>query len=579
MKRTLMALSVFLLLVIFTVPVTAEYLTSAGGGGSGTATSGPGVSSPSVTVELSAGWNTIAVPVNSVSFRNQLKNQCDFGWYNQDLDNGKPASQIEASQRYYVWHEAGNEWDHPDTLSPSRGYAVYATSSCQATIHGTISVPSKISMQKGWNLVNIPEGVELKTVKDKCDLGWYNKKLSSGTSASQISRDEHYYFFTRKNGRMIHLDPSDTLPQTSSAYVYTTSDCDISFDVSGAGSSISGDSGTTDGSTDTGNTGSDTTTEQRSTGSENSDYSYDTTRRWDLSQAEFAALAGIRKGSAPAYPYSKQSLSNLVKKLRERAIDLRFWQYGASQAAEYANPEEVNVGGKTFFVSSQEGWVLQPGTPAPHCYYQYGYQPPKYGSLSDTVLKNVPHVDTKYADTNKDEECPSWLTTDLMDKLQSKLEKKDSGSSSQETFTDVSWNGWGFGTEDFTNSENDDDHLSDVESGSSLKIDTGYTGFCGKAFIQREISVDRRVKKVSVDVDVHDLGAHNRVAMWVGDNMVDNSTSEGTSTLTGYVGDTDTVQVGLLGDKDHRDYCDEHSRSSKISISSADIELTSLAGQ
>jgi hypothetical protein len=374
------------------------------------------------TFTLKPGWNTVSPDVSGTSFSQDFlngDNSCTFGWWNQQLDGEAEPSEIPESQRHYVWARWGGQWTHPDNLEPSRGYSIFLNqdTSCDVTVEGDATAAGEVTLQDGWNLVD-PEGLSAAAIKESCEMRWWNRGLARGKSTSSIPDSNRYYFWVHKGEDWVHpYREGGGFRSGEAVYINIVGSC--SLDLSGTAPQEE----PADDETGDGEETIDETTDISDIEDRNIPYEQ-VRRRWDLNQEEFAALAGMPKGFAPAYPYSRQSLASLVKKLRERAVMLN-WNYGARETAErYHNPEDVNYGGNTYYVSKVQGWVLDPGTPAPHCYSDHYYTPPVYGSLSDEVERAIPRADTKFSDTDEDQECPSWLTDDLLSKVSDMVEQE-----------------------------------------------------------------------------------------------------------------------------------------------------------
>ncbi|MFB6147507.1 MAG: hypothetical protein ABEJ66_01345, partial [Candidatus Nanohaloarchaea archaeon] len=628
--------------------------------GSSTAkvTSATGASTDTQVFTLHPGWNTISPDVSGVSFQKDFlngRNSCTFGWWNQGLEkNGVEPGDIPEKEQYFVWAQWGGRWSHPDDLQPSRAYSVYldSESSCEVKVSGVHVDAGTVTMQDGWNLVN-PQGITPTGIKQQCELRWWNQALEEGVD-SQVQDSGKYFFWVREGDTWEHPFREGTgFTAQDGVYINTAGRCRVDLS---PGYTRGGD----------GNE-KDVSYPDREAG----DIPYRTVeRRWDLSQAEMAALAGIPKSFAPSYPYSRQSLASLVKKLRERAVALN-WNHGARTAARYYNPEDINVGGSTYFVTSEEGWVLRNG-PAPHCYDGHYYEPPVYGSLSDKVAEAVPKSDPKFSDTDKDDECPAWLDDQLLSHVSQMVRKEveqpaslsfelkslerssgldytgatvvvngreyavseegvsssftvgdtlvtvqdiivyDAGkntgkvklaysgnlrvlektSSSSERESDSTrdtdgdsrflpnWNGWQFGKKvNWSRS----DTLDEVHAGDNAVIDTGDTGYCGKAYYRKVFTVtddtaDRLEIGYSLVMDEYAGAVYTRVD---GERQVRKNPSGGgrintSGTWTVYLGPGDTVVEVGIRDASRR-YCDNSDHSIRLEITSVSRSDTSMA--
>lgn len=368
------------------------------------AESGPGTQSEySQTIELDEGWNTVAFQVSDINFEEDLKPQCSFGWYNSDLSDGASEEEIDEDERYYVWSQEGGEWSHPNMLSAS-AYSFYVTEDCELQISGDYQPVNELNLEPGWNLERIPPQ-KLGKVVEKCSLRWYNSDLSEGVSEEDISEERRYYFWVNNGGEWENPWKTDySVSQGQGVYVNVGEECSIEFSESSSGGETEEASQTSD---------IDVSEVER-----NIVYSRINPDWDDLSDRELATLAGVPEGRLYTGNEieSDDSLAEGIEKIRDETSNGIFhWQDGYESCADY-NPEDCSSSGKTYFVSSVEGWVFTPGTPAPHCYAgssETDYVPPKYSEHSE-------QVSTDYADTDENKECPGWLSSGI-DSVESKL--------------------------------------------------------------------------------------------------------------------------------------------------------------
>lgn len=377
------------------------------------AETGPGASGEeqiTQTINLQPGWNSVSFKVSGLTFSEDIKPQCSFRWYNEDLDNdGVSTEDISEDNRYHVWTQKGGSWSHPDQLQVSRGYSFNVGSECEIEVSGTRERIDDFELEDGWNLVNVPSGLALGQIKNECKLRWYNEDLDDGASPEDISDDDRHYFWVNDGDSWRDPHKEDDHRGDDGVYINSDGSCEInSWPYDGEESN-----------NDNSESDSDSSSGDNNAGDVNRDFNYERAEiRWEgLSDSQLGALAGVPRGMVRKNALVGESLespakvSDIVRLVREDAIDVFSWQYGAKTCAEY-NPEDCSASGNTFYVSSSEGWVLDPGTPAPHCYSD-GYVPPAYGEFSDKVEENVPRVETSYSDTDDNQECPGWLDEEL----------------------------------------------------------------------------------------------------------------------------------------------------------------------
>jgi len=361
------------------------------------------------TVSLQSGWNSVSFKVSGLSFSEDIKPQCSFRWYNNKLkEEGVSTDDISEESRHHVWTQKGGSWSHPDEIKVSRGYTFNARSECELEVSGKRKRVDTFELEDGWNLVNVPSGLAMGQIKKKCGLRWYNQELEEGSSTEEISDDERQYFWVNDGGSW--RDPHKEKNHRGDDGVYINSDgsCEISswpyvFSLSGS----------------LPNEDSDSNSETENVRDVDRNINYERIDvRWEgLSDSQLGALAGVprgmvRKGALVGDSVeSPAQIPDIVRRIREDAMDVMHWQYKAATCAEY-NPEGCSASGNTFYVSSNEGWVLDPGTPAPHC-YSGEYIPPAYGQFSDEVKENVPQVETSFSDTDENQECPDWVNEEM----------------------------------------------------------------------------------------------------------------------------------------------------------------------
>lgn len=144
------------------------------------------VSAATQAITLQEGWNTVSFDISGLSFEDDIRDQCDFNWYEND--------------DYYVWTQSGGGWTHPDQLSTGRGYTFNADSQCTIEVTGPLDKPNMVTLYDGWNLVNLPQGLSAGDVVSQCgidNLRWYNSRLDE-VDETQIQESERYYFWINK---------------------------------------------------------------------------------------------------------------------------------------------------------------------------------------------------------------------------------------------------------------------------------------------------------------------------------------------------------------------------------------------
>ncbi len=393
-----------LILVILVILITGL------GTADGAAETGPGATSSdqiTQTISLDPGWNSVSFKVSGLTFTEDIKPQCSFNWYNQELAEGESVEDIAEEDRYHVWTQEGGSWSHPDEIDVAKGYSLNVNSECEVEVTGERERINTFSLEDGWNLVNVPSGLALGQIKEECNLRWYSRDLASGASPDEVSEENRHYYWVNDGGSW--RDPHKEKDHRGDDGVYINSDgaCKIS-------------SWSYDGKQpDNEDSDSDSESGTEDFGDVNRNINYERSEvKWEgLTDSQLATLAGVPRGMVRKGVLvgdsveSPAPVSEIVKRIREDAIDVFSWQYKAATCAEY-NPEDCSASGNTFYVSSVEGWVLDPGTPAPHC-YSGEYTPPAYGQFSEKVEENVPRVKTSYSDTDDNQECPGWIDEEL----------------------------------------------------------------------------------------------------------------------------------------------------------------------
>lgn len=194
------------------------------------ADTGPGTTSSeqiTQTVSLQPGWNSVSFKVTGLTFTEDIKPQCSFNWYNQELAEGASADEISDDDRYHVWTQEAGEWSHPDNLDVSEGYSFNVDSECEFEVSGERERIDSFELEDGWNLVNVPSGLALGQIKDECNLRWYSQELASGTSSDEISEDERRFFWVNDGNSW--RDPYEEKDHRGDDGVYINSngDCEI----------------------------------------------------------------------------------------------------------------------------------------------------------------------------------------------------------------------------------------------------------------------------------------------------------------------------------------------------------------
>lgn len=441
------------------------------------------------TISLQPGWNSVSFKISGLSFDEDIKPQCSFRWYNQELDQGKDVEDISEDERYHVWTQRGGSWSHPDNLEVSRGYSFNVDSECELEVSGERKRVDTFELEDGWNLANVPSGLALGQIKKECKLRWYNQDLEEGASADEIAQDNRYYYWVNDGGSWRNPHKEKDHRGDDGVYINSDGSCKISswpYDGKEPDNENSEDS--------------DTNSQTENIGNVDRDINYENIDiKWDgLSDSQLSALSGVPRGMVRKGAFvgnsvdSPAKLSEVVRIIREDAIDVFSWQYKATSCAE-VNPEDCSASGNTFYVSSGEGWVLDPGTPAPHC-YPGEYTPPAYGQFSDQVKENVPQVDTSYSDTDENQECPGWLEEEI-----DYLEQIVPDDEYSET-NDINWNDWVLETSIL---DGKNDELGEASGDGKAVIDSGNDGYCGKAYFEKDFSVnDRTSDKLEIDYNV-----------------------------------------------------------------------------
>lgn len=142
-----------------------------------------------------------------------------------------------------------------------------------------------------------------------------------------------------------------------------------------------------------------------------------------LSQEEIGAISGVPPVSVS---YSEITVGELIEKARDRRKKTNWNRYANEAVAsvgvydhssgpiEVKSPEDVNINGHTFVVSS-DGYVFTEGQSwaAPHCWEDKSFQPPEF----DESL--VPQFDPDVTDNPSNRECPSWVNEENLEWLPS----------------------------------------------------------------------------------------------------------------------------------------------------------------
>jgi hypothetical protein len=195
------------------------------------AETGPGTTSSSQitqTISLEPGWNSVSFKVPDLSFDQDIKPQCSFNWYNQQLADGTSSEEIENDERYHVWAQRGGEWSHPDDLEVSEGYSFNVGSECEIEVSGERERVDSFELEDGWNLVNVPSGLALGQIKEECNLRWYNQDLSNVDSADEISQSDRYYFWVNDGNSWRNPLKQDDHRGDDGVYINSDGACQIS---------------------------------------------------------------------------------------------------------------------------------------------------------------------------------------------------------------------------------------------------------------------------------------------------------------------------------------------------------------
>lgn len=195
------------------------------------AETGPGTTSSgqiTQTISLEPGWNSVSFKVPDLSFDQDIKAQCSFNWYNQQLADGISSEEIENDERYYVWAQRGGEWSHPDELEVSEGYSFNVGSECEIEVSGERERVDSFELEDGWNLANVPSGLALGQIKEECNLRWYNQDLSNVDTADEISQSDRYYFWVNDGNSWRNPLKQDDHRGDDGVYINSDGACQIS---------------------------------------------------------------------------------------------------------------------------------------------------------------------------------------------------------------------------------------------------------------------------------------------------------------------------------------------------------------
>lgn len=216
MKYTVFSFLIILISVSFAAAEVAE--------------SGPGTSTTeqtTQTISLQPGWNSVSFKVSGLSFTEDIKPQCSFNWYNQDLADGASVEDISEQNRHYVWTQQGGSWSHPDEIKVSRGYSLNVNSECEFEVSGERTRIDTFELEDGWNLVNMPSGLAFGQVKKECKLKWYSQELAS-SSPSEISEDNRHYYWVNDGGEWRDPHKESDHREDDGVYVNSDGSCKIS---------------------------------------------------------------------------------------------------------------------------------------------------------------------------------------------------------------------------------------------------------------------------------------------------------------------------------------------------------------
>jgi len=185
--------------------------------------------------ELDQGWNTISADIQDISFSEDIKPECSFGWYNQQLDEKDP-DQIDEEDRYYVWTQEGGDWENPDSLKPEKGYTVFLTQeSCSFTLEGEVENFQNIEIGEGWNLVNLRSERDVQKTMETCGespgLRWYNTDIEQG-SAIHLDEEQRYYFWINNGNQWNHpyQEEDHSIKPTDGVYINSQGNCEIELE-------------------------------------------------------------------------------------------------------------------------------------------------------------------------------------------------------------------------------------------------------------------------------------------------------------------------------------------------------------
>lgn len=187
-------------------------------------------------VNLDPGWNTVGLDVEGVHFSEDIRPECDFGWYSQQLAD-KDAEEVKESNRHYVWGQTGGEWTHPDYLNPAEGYSIYLDqdTSCSFTVDGQKADVESLTIQSGWNIVNVRSNSDVNEIWGQCGgregLAWWSSLLDEGMDPGEIWDSDQYFFWINRGNDWRHpYQNSYSVQEADGAYVNGLDGCTVDLE-------------------------------------------------------------------------------------------------------------------------------------------------------------------------------------------------------------------------------------------------------------------------------------------------------------------------------------------------------------
>jgi hypothetical protein len=158
----------------------------------------------STTLTLHKGWNLISTPISRAITLEELLTSCKLGKYRGS----------------YIWHWDADKrkWETPNIIEPGKGYYVYALNDCTLTFSEEQTLPEKVIIKKGWNMI---PGINMSSdkLKNLCPFKkyiWYwNPKLEKWEYPTFLEVGKAYWIYAEKDCEIELQEKTKTLATLS----------------------------------------------------------------------------------------------------------------------------------------------------------------------------------------------------------------------------------------------------------------------------------------------------------------------------------------------------------------------------